>query len=100
MALYKAFIIITRLKLRIIAHFPDLRPIKKGRGILLMFREDIGCALAKACQQDSDSDAVHLARAAKIVRRHMFDKSKPLDGSFSPTCQEESMPSSRISLAK
>ena len=30
----------------------------------------IGAALGKACEQDSDSDAVHLARAAQIVRRN------------------------------
>ena len=88
----------TRLKQRILAHFPEMRATKKGRDILLMFDEDIGRALAKVCQQDSDSDAVHLARAAQIVRRQLFDKSKPFDGSFSATCQEESVPSSLISL--
>ena len=42
-----------------------MRAQKKGRDILLVFEEDIGTALAKACELDSDSDAVHLARAAQ-----------------------------------
>ena len=35
------------------------------------FEEDVGAALAKAFELDSDKDAVHLARAAQIVRRRM-----------------------------
>ena len=34
---------------------------------MLVFDKDIGAALGKACEQDSDGDAVHLARAAQIV---------------------------------
>ena len=56
----------TRLKQRLLAHFPDLRAHTKGRDVLV-FEEDIGAALGKACEQDSDSDAVQLARAAQIV---------------------------------
>ena len=88
----------TRLKQRILARFPDMRATKKGRDILLVFDEDIGRALARVCQRDSDSDAMHLARAAQLVRKHMFDKAKRFDGSFSATCQEESVPSSLVSL--
>lgn len=55
--------------------------------MLLVFDEDIGAALGKACEQDSDSDAVHLAHAAQIVRQHVED-SKPFNGSFAEKCQE------------
>ena len=41
-----------------------LKHQSKGRDIMLVFDEDIGAVLGKACEQDSDSDAVHLARAA------------------------------------
>lgn len=88
----------TRLKQIILSHFPDMRATKKGRNILLVFHQDIGSALAKVCTEDSDRDAVHLPRAAQIVRRELFDKSKPFDGSFSETCQEESVPNSLLSL--
>uniref|UniRef100_UPI00358EC93F uncharacterized protein isoform X1 n=1 Tax=Myxine glutinosa TaxID=7769 RepID=UPI00358EC93F len=88
----------TKLKQRILSRFPDMRATKKGRDVLLVFDEDIGHALAKVCKQDSDSDAIHLARAAEIVRRQLFDKCKPFDGSFSETCQEESVPDLLVSL--
>ena len=50
----------TRLKQRLLAHFPDLRAHTKGRDVFLVFDENIGAALGKACEQDSDSDAVHV----------------------------------------
>ena len=71
----------TRLKQRLLAQFTDMRAQKKGRDVLMAFEEDIGSALAKACEFDSDNDAIHLARAAKIVRNHMFGKAKPFTGS-------------------
>ncbi len=88
----------TRLKQRLLAHFPDLRAQSKGRDVLLVFDEDIGAALGKACEQDSDSDAVHLARAAQIVRRHMFEDPKPFNGSFEEMCQEKSVPNLVLAL--
>ena len=75
----------TRLKQRLFAHFPDLRAQSKGRDLVLAFVEDISLALGKACGEDSDSDAVHLARAAQIVCRQMFN-SKPFTGSFEEDC--------------
>ncbi|KAJ8407186.1 hypothetical protein AAFF_G00288620 [Aldrovandia affinis] len=81
----------TRLKQRLLAQFPDMRAHTKGKDILMAFEEDLGAALAKACELDSDSDAVHLAHAAQIVRRHMFGEAKPFTG-FPEGCQEESVP--------
>ena len=81
----------TRLKLRLLAQFPDLQAHLKGTDILLAFQDDIGPALAKACEKDMDNDAVHLARAAQIVRRHIFDQSTPFNGSFQENCQENSV---------
>ena len=40
----------------------------------MAFEEDIGPALAKACELNSDSDAIHLARVAKIARNQLFGK--------------------------
>ncbi|KAG7172779.1 hypothetical protein Hamer_G007018 [Homarus americanus] len=56
----------TRLKKRILAQFPNMQEHNKGRDILLAFEDDIGDALAKACEYDHDNDAVHLLRAAQI----------------------------------
>ena len=46
----------------------------------MAFEEDVDAALAKACKLDSDNDAVHLACAAQIMRRHMFGEAKPFNG--------------------
>ena len=80
----------TRLKQRLLAEFTDMRAQKKGRDILLAFENDIGPALAKACEIDSDSDAIILACAVKIVRNHMFEDAKPFTG-LTEGCQKESV---------
>ena len=59
----------TRLKERLLAPLPGPIAQSKGRDVLLAFDEDIG----KACEQHCDTEAVHLARAAQIVRRYMFE---------------------------
>ena len=49
----------TRLKHRLLAQFPDMRAHTKGRDVLvLVFEEDVGAALTKACELDSDNDVV------------------------------------------
>ena len=87
----------TRLKQRLLARFPDMLAQSKGRDVLLVFDEDVGYALGKACEKDTDNDAVHLARAAQIVRRHMFDPNT-FTGSFKESCQENSVPHSLLAL--
>ena len=44
-----------------------------GRNVMLSFHSDVGMAITKACSQDSERKAMCLARAAKIVRREMFN---------------------------
>lgn len=51
----------TKLKDRILGYFLDVEAHKQG--------QDVGSTLNKACKDDADNDAVHLARAANIVRR-------------------------------
>ncbi|KAG7161157.1 hypothetical protein Hamer_G024212, partial [Homarus americanus] len=87
----------TRLKQRLLAHFPDMQAHNKGRNVLMIFEEDVGAAITKNCELDSDSDAVHLACAAQIVRCHMFGEAKPFNG-FPQRCQEESVPSLLLAL--
>ena len=62
----------TRLKERILAYFPDMEAHKQGRDVVLVCNKDVGSAIRKACERDVDNDAVHLAKAANIVRRDMF----------------------------
>ena len=88
----------TELKNRILRYFPNLEEHKRGRDILLAFNEDVGAALRMACEQDADSDGIHLARAANIVRRDMLKMTTSFSGSFDTLCQEESVPNSLIAL--
>ena len=88
----------TKLKDRILAYFPDMEAHKQGRDVVLVSNKDIGSALSKACEQDSDNDAIILARAAKIVRRDMFKLKNTFSGSFAHDCQEKSVPVSLLSL--
>ena len=88
----------TELKDRILRYFPNLEEHKRGRDILLAFNQDVGAALRMACEQDADSDGIHLARAANIVRRDMLKMTTAFSGSFDTICQEESMPNALIAL--
>ena len=88
----------TKLKERLLSYFPDMQAHKQGRNVVLIANHDIGQALRKACHHDADNDAVHLARAAKVVRKDMFKVKQNFDGSFGRTCQEDSVPASLLAL--
>lgn len=88
----------TKLKERILAYFPDMQAHKQGRNVILIFNEDIGSALRKACEHDADNDAVILVKAANIVRRDMFEMQNHYSGSFGISCQEKSVPNSLLAL--
>ena len=72
----------TRLKNRLLSALPDLRAHSQGRDTLLSFEKDIGSA------SYHDSDAMHLMRAAQVVRKEIFDSSfspkEIFDSSFIP----------------
>ncbi|KAG0711095.1 hypothetical protein GWK47_021370 [Chionoecetes opilio] len=85
----------TRLKNRLLDALPDLSEHTEGRDILLTFNKDIGGALRKACNYDTES--VHLAKAAQFVRRDIFNKAYSFNGSFQKS-QEEAVPSSLLAL--
>jgi len=84
----------TRLKQH---HFIELRAQKKGRDVILVFEKDVGFSLAKACQLDSDTDSIHLARAAKAICKQMLEKAKPFQG-FPMECQKHSFFSLLLAL--
>lgn len=88
----------TRLKNRILSYFPDMYTHKQGRDVVLVCNEDIGAALGKVFEHDADSDAVHVARVANIVRKDMFKMKQEFSGLFDAHCQEKSMPVSLLAL--
>ena len=49
---------------QILSHFPGLQAYKEDRDVLLIFSEHVGPGMRKACEHDTDADAIHLARAA------------------------------------
>ena len=78
----------TRLKQCLSAEFIDMKAQKKGHDVLLAFEGDIGSALAKVCELDSDSEAIQLTHAAKFVHNYIFGKAKPFTG-FTEGCQKK-----------
>lgn len=88
----------TKLKNRILCYFPDMEAHKQGREIVLVFNKDIGQALRKACEHDADDDAVHIARAATILRRDMFKMKAVFSDSFPSKCLERSVPTSLLAM--
>ena len=71
---------------------------KQGRDVVLTSNEDIGTALKKACESDTDMDIVHLAEAAKLVKRDMLKMKSEFTGSFVAQCQENSVLVSLLAL--
>ena len=63
----------------------------------MVFEEDVGFALAKACQLDSDTDSIHLVRAAKVICKQMLEKAKSFQG-FPMECQKQSFFSLLLAL--
>ena len=88
----------TKLKDKILGYFQDMEAHKQGRDVVLIFNEDVGSTLKKACEHDIDDDALSLARAANIVRRDMLKMNNQFNGSFENNCQEKSVPASLLAL--
>ena len=88
----------TRLKERLLKRIPGLKAYTEGRDVLLAFDKDIGIALKKAEVDDSDNEASHLIKVAKMVRRDMFQLKNTFEGSFSTECQDDSVPDSLVTL--
>ena len=64
----------------------------------MVFNDTIGDAIRKACIQDHDSEALHLDRAAKIVRRDMFSTQQSFKGTFEIDSPKKSLPPSVLAL--
>ncbi len=89
----------TRLKEKILSRIPELQESRKGREIVLTFREGIGLAIYKVCKQDYEEDGICLSSAAKIVRKQILQHNQAEDkGLFEESCQEASVPRSLVTL--
>ena len=79
----------TRLKEQILAKMLEMEAFKNGRDVTIAFRKDIGPALSQACR---NSEAIILARAAQVLRRHMLDHKSTFDGTFQEGCIQDAIP--------
>ena len=76
----------------------NLKAHTKGSDVLLAFDDDIADALIIASQSKKDSDIMHLAKTAQIVRKELLEKKQAFDGSFPPKALTESVPDSLLAL--
>ena len=88
----------TRLKKRLLNQMPNLKARTKRRDVVLTFDDDIADALIIASQFKKDSDIMHLAKTAQIVRKEMLEKKRAFDGSFPPEALTESVPDTLLAL--
>ena len=75
---------------------PDFKAYSKGRDTLLSFEKNVGEALITACTHDDE--AMHLMRAANVVRKDIFNSNFVFDGSFKENCQQQAVPPSLLAL--
>jgi len=88
----------TKLKDRLLSHFPDMRAQRCVKHVLLALDDEIGSAISVACQQRFDEDAVYLTKAANIVWRDLFSSTFRFNNSFSENCQQNAVPSNLVLL--
>ena len=55
-------------------------------------------ALQKPFEEDYDRKFLHIQSAAKLIREDIFSKTSKFEGTFSPECQEQSVPRSLLTL--
>jgi hypothetical protein len=88
----------TRLKERLLAQLPELHAYTDGKEVKLAFSEDIGKAMEFVHTNNYDISAMHLAKAAALVRKDMFLKEQCFTGTFTPECQQRAVPDSLQAL--
>ena len=83
-----------RLKTRLMSVFPDLRAHSQGKSIVIAFDDDVGGAL------NYDGNAIHLARAAEVVRKEIFEMKCSFVGSFDQTSERDVVPPPLMALIR
>ncbi len=78
-----------RLKDKLMTQMPELESHKKGRDVLLAFKEDIGTVLSQASDY---SDAIILSKAASILRNQILNHKSKFNGNFDKQCIDISIP--------
>jgi len=87
----------SRLKDRILAQLPKLHAYNDGKEVKLAFPGDIGTAMEFVHSTSYDAAAMHLAKAAQLVREDMIKKEQNFNGTFLSDCQKAAVPDSLLS---
>ena len=67
---YVSTVYSTKLKIKLVANFPDLQALKEGCANLLVFNKDVGLALKIACEEDGlDFNCIQIHKVAKLIRK-------------------------------
>jgi len=83
----------TRVKEQLLFHIPELKAHHQGRDVLLVFKTDVGEIIAQASKY---GEAIHVAKAAGIIRNDMLKHKRPFNGTFHDGCLEDSVPASLL----
>ena len=85
----------TRFQEELLDRLPELQAHKKGGVVFLIFKADVGLALLKASEI---TGALHVSKAADIIRSDILERSMKFEGSFEENCMETSVQQSLIGL--
>ena len=66
----------------------------------MAYEKDIGTLINFACKEDHDSDAMVLAKVAKLIRRQIFGYQSNFNGSFNSECQRTAVPDVLMTLIR
>ena len=89
---------VIRLKEEILEEVPAPCEQRNGKFILLTLDAHVGKALFDVTRNSHKDDGIVLSRAAKIIRKHMFDKEEIFNGDLSKENQKDSVPSPLLHL--
>ena len=79
----------TRLKEQLISRIPELEAHKTGRDVLIAFKKDVNSVLSNA---NKYNEAIHLAKAANIIRKEMLNHKTKFYNKFHKGFIEEFIP--------
>ena len=81
------------MKEQLLYHIPELQAQREGRDVLLAFEKDVGSILAQASKY---GEAIHLAKAAEMIRRDMLQHKSQFNGTLHDRCLEDVVPPSLL----
>lgn len=79
----------TRLKQQLLSRIPELEAHRKGRDVLIAFKKDVSSVLSDASKY---SEAIHLAKAADIIRKEMLAHKAKFSMNYQEGFGEEAVP--------